>query len=73
MKTLDLEIEVPDTLDAKLSELIEEGWFTSKEELTRLALAEFVQRHRFELQEKFQREDIAWALGHTAQETSRRL
>ncbi len=58
-----LEIEVPDTVAAKLAELVQEGWFTSKEELTRLALSEFVSRHRFELQEKFQREDIAWALG----------
>jgi hypothetical protein len=31
-------------------------------ELARLALAEFVQRHRFELEEKFQRDDIRWAL-----------
>jgi len=28
----------------------------------RLALVEFVRRHRFELMEQFQRDDIAWAL-----------
>lgn len=64
MKTLDLELAVPDTLEAKMSELVAEGWFSSKEELTRWALTEFVRQHKFELQEKFQRDDIAWALRH---------
>jgi len=43
--------------------LVEAGWFANQAELARLALAEFVQRHRFELEEKFQRDDIRWALG----------
>jgi len=60
MKTL--EIELPDGLAEKLEELVKAGWFTSEDEIGRLALAEFVGRHRFELQEQFQREDIAWAL-----------
>lgn len=60
MKTL--EIDLPDTLAEKLEELVKAGWFTSEDEIGRLALAEFVSRHRFELQEQFQREDIAWAL-----------
>jgi Arc/MetJ-type ribon-helix-helix transcriptional regulator len=60
MKTL--EIELPDALADKLDELVKAGWFTSENEIGRLALAEFVARHRFELQEQFQREDIAWAL-----------
>lgn len=61
MKTL--EIAVPDTLADQLRGLVEEGWFTSENEIGRLALVEFLNRHRFELQERFQREDIAWALG----------
>lgn len=60
MKTL--EIELPDALAEKLEELVKAGWFTSEDEIGRLALAEFVGHHRFELQEQFQREDIAWAL-----------
>lgn len=59
MKTL--EIELPDALAEKLEELVKAGWFTSEDEIGRLALAEFVGRHRFELQEQLQREDIAWA------------
>jgi len=61
MKTL--EIEVPDALAAKLKGLVEDGWFASEGEIGRLALAQFIDRHRFELAERFQREDIAWALG----------
>ena len=60
MKTI--EIELPDALAQKLEELVKAGWFTSEDEIGRLALADFVGRHRFELQEQFQREDIAWAL-----------
>jgi Arc/MetJ-type ribon-helix-helix transcriptional regulator len=60
MKTL--EIQLPDALAERLEELVKTGWFTSEDEIGRLALAEFLGRHRFELQEQFQREDIAWAL-----------
>jgi Arc/MetJ-type ribon-helix-helix transcriptional regulator len=60
MKTL--EIQLPDALAERLEELVKAGWFTSEDEIGRLALAEFLGRHRFELQEQFQREDIAWAL-----------
>lgn len=62
-----LKIELPDDLAARLKELVEAGWFTSEEEIARLALVEFVGRRRFELQERFQREDIAWALEPTAE------
>ena len=61
MKTL--ELEVPDRLAKEMDGLVEAGWFANQAELARLALAEFVQRHRFELEEKFQRDDIRWALG----------
>ena len=60
MKTL--EIQLPDQLAKKVEALIEAGWFASEEELIRLALAEFLRRHSFELQEQFQRDDIQWAL-----------
>jgi Arc/MetJ-type ribon-helix-helix transcriptional regulator len=63
MKTL--AIEVPEILANKLKGLVEAGWFASEDEIGRLALAEFVSRHRFELQEQFQRDDIAWALSQT--------
>jgi hypothetical protein len=63
MKTLQL--EVPDLLELakEIDSLVEEGGFTNQAELARLALTEFVQRHRFEPEEKFQRDDIRCALG----------
>jgi hypothetical protein len=38
------------------------GWFSDEWEIMRLALVAFVRRHRLELQERFQQEDIVWAL-----------
>lgn len=60
MKTL--KVEVPDPLAKQIEDLVTEGWFANEEEIARLALAEFVHRHRFQLEEQFQREDIRWAL-----------
>ncbi len=57
-----VQIELPDKLVEELDALIRAGWFHSEGEIIRLALVEFVRRHRLELLEKFQREDIAWAL-----------
>jgi predicted transcriptional regulator len=66
MKTL--EIELPDALAARMEELVEAGGFTSEVEIVRLALADYLQRRPFELQERFQREDVAWAVGQTGGE-----
>jgi Arc/MetJ-type ribon-helix-helix transcriptional regulator len=71
MKTL--EIELPDALAEELEELVKAGWFTNENEIGRLALAEFVNRHRFKLQEHFQREDIAWAFVTRARSRLRRV
>ncbi|HSK76107.1 MAG TPA: CopG family transcriptional regulator [Thermoanaerobaculia bacterium] len=60
MKTLRLEL--PDQLAKEIENLVQAGWFASEAEIARLALAEFVHRHRFSLQEQQQREDIRWAL-----------
>lgn len=57
-----MKIQLPDQLAKQVEALIEAGWFASEEELTRLALAEFLRHHSFELQEQFQRDDIQWAL-----------
>ena len=57
-----LQVELSDKVVAELETLIQDGWFADKKEIVRLALLEFVREHRFELAERFQREDIAWAL-----------
>jgi Arc/MetJ-type ribon-helix-helix transcriptional regulator len=57
-----LKVDLPDQLAKEVQGLVQAGWFVSEAEITRLALAEFVHRHSFQLQEQFQREDIHWAL-----------
>ncbi len=57
-----IQIELPDKLDQELDVMGEAGWFCNKKEVARLALLDFVRQYGFELLERFQREDIAWAL-----------
>jgi len=57
-----MQIEIADQLAEEMEALVKAGWFASETEIARLALTEFIRRHRFELLERFQREDIAWAL-----------
>lgn len=57
-----IHIELPDKLAQELDAMVKAGWFSNEAEVMRLALLEFVRRHRLELLERFQREDIAWAL-----------
>ncbi|MGH9318756.1 MAG: ribbon-helix-helix domain-containing protein [Vicinamibacteria bacterium] len=57
-----IQVELPDRLAEELRLLVKAGWFRNEEEAVRVALLEFVRRHRVELLERFQREDIAWAL-----------
>jgi Arc/MetJ-type ribon-helix-helix transcriptional regulator len=60
MKTL--QIELLDRLAQEIDALVKAGWFSHEAEVVRLALWEFVRRHRLVLLEQFQSEDIAWAL-----------
>jgi hypothetical protein len=59
-----LEFELPDAPAARLEELVEAGWLTRGAEIGRLALEELLRRRPFELQDRFPREDIAWALDY---------
>jgi len=55
-------VELPDRLAQELDAMVDAGWFSNPGEAVRLALLEFLRRHRLELAERFQRDDIAWAL-----------
>ena len=57
-----LNVELPDRLAEEVSRMVREGWFESENELVRAALAEFLSARQAELQERFRREDIAWAV-----------
>lgn len=62
-----LQMELPDKIAGALDNLVQAGWFRNEEEAVRAAVTEFLRRHRVDLIEKQQREDIAWALGHKGQ------
>ena len=57
-----LRIDLPDEMAAELQNLVSAGWFISQDELVRIAILEFLKNHRMQLMEKFQLEDIDWAL-----------
>jgi len=57
-----LNVEVPDQIAEDITRMVRDGWFYSEQELVRAALVEFLRTRRSELQERFQREDIAWAV-----------
>ncbi len=57
-----LVFEVPEQVAAGLQRLVAGGWVRSESEVARRALIEFVPARHVELQEQFQREDIAWAV-----------
>jgi Arc/MetJ-type ribon-helix-helix transcriptional regulator len=57
-----IKVELPDKLARELNAMVKAGWFSDEAEAMRSAVREFVRRNRLELLERFQREDIAWAL-----------
>jgi Arc/MetJ-type ribon-helix-helix transcriptional regulator len=57
-----IQLEVPDKLAEELDAIVKAGWFNDQSEVVLAALREFVQRRSFALQERFQLEDIDWAL-----------
>lgn len=60
MKTL--QVELPDQMAREVEEAVEAGVFQNSAEVVRGALREFISRRRFELMERQQLEDVAWAL-----------
>ena len=47
---------------AEIAAYVRAGWFGSEAEVIRMAVADFVQRRRIELLERFMRDDIELAL-----------
>jgi len=60
MKTL--QVTVSDQVAHELKNAVDAGLFEDTDEVVRTALQEFVIRRRFELMEKQQLQDIAWAI-----------
>jgi Arc/MetJ-type ribon-helix-helix transcriptional regulator len=61
-------VQLPEALARELGKVVDSGWFASEDEAVRAALLEFLDPHRRELIERFQLDDIAWALKQKATE-----
>ncbi len=57
-----LQVELPDQMAHEIADAVEAGKFENAAEVVRAALREFISRRRFELMERQQLDDIAWAL-----------
>lgn len=57
-----INVELPEKIAEELSRLVETGWFRDEAEAVRAALLDFLGHRTAELQERFQHEDIQWAL-----------
>jgi Arc/MetJ-type ribon-helix-helix transcriptional regulator len=55
-------VELNDKLAGELDALLRGGFFNSEEEAIRYALIRFIESREPALAERFQRDDIAWAL-----------
>lgn len=64
-----MEIELPERIAQEIDAWVEAGWYRSGDELIRAAVLDFVRNRRLELDEKFQLEDIEWALRQAPAET----
>ena len=57
-----INVDLPEKIAEELSRLVETGWFRDEAEAVRVALVEFLGHRTAELQERFQYDDIEWAL-----------
>jgi len=64
MKTL--AVELPEPMAREVEDAVRAGGFEDAAEVVRAALREFLAHHRFELLEKQQLQDVAWAVREQA-------
>jgi len=57
-----LQVELPDQMAREVEQAVKTGVFENTAEVVRVALREFISRRRFELMERQQLDDVAWAL-----------
>jgi Arc/MetJ-type ribon-helix-helix transcriptional regulator len=57
-----VEARISERLDRQIDELVEQGWFDSRDKVVQEAIRRFMQAHRPELMERFIREDVEWGL-----------
>ena len=66
-----LTVKLTDDVASDIASLVRAGYFRSEQDLLFAALQEFMRHHRPDLEERYQREDIEWAL-RVAEESGRK-
>ena len=60
MKTV--QTQISDQLEREIDDLVERGYFPSRQRLVQEAIRRFLDAHRPELMERFLRQDVEWGL-----------
>jgi Arc/MetJ-type ribon-helix-helix transcriptional regulator len=57
-----IHVQLPEKTATELESLVQMGWFTDQGEAIRVAISEYLNHNRLALIERFQEEDIQWAM-----------
>lgn len=58
-----LAVDIPDEMGVEIQAYVKAGYFRTEQDLLSAALQEFFRRHRIDLEERYQLDDIRWAAG----------
>jgi Arc/MetJ-type ribon-helix-helix transcriptional regulator len=65
-----LTINLADEMESDVSAFVRAGFFRSERDVLSAALIEFLRRHRPDLEERYQLQDVAWA-SRVAEDTAK--
>jgi Arc/MetJ-type ribon-helix-helix transcriptional regulator len=57
-----IKVQLPDQVYRQIEQLVEDGWFKSREDMVELAVRKFLASFRPDLIAKSIREDVEWGL-----------
>jgi Arc/MetJ-type ribon-helix-helix transcriptional regulator len=57
-----LGIDITDEMEADIRSYVSAGYFRTEQEMLAAALQEFLRRHRPDLEERYQMDDVSWAM-----------
>jgi Arc/MetJ-type ribon-helix-helix transcriptional regulator len=61
-RRMNMAVELPQRLREQVRALVEQGWFSTEEQLVHEAVRRFVESHRPELMTRYVLDDVEWGL-----------
>jgi Arc/MetJ-type ribon-helix-helix transcriptional regulator len=61
-RKMSMAVELPQRLREQVRALVDQGWFSTEEELVHEAVRRFVESHRPELTTRYVLDDVEWGL-----------